>query len=66
MTTNVLDQKATKKESQDALLDRVKELESELASTKKNEAMWYNSYNEVKAKYESFKNAVKSVVVLVD
>lgn len=62
MATEVLE----KKESQDALLDRVRELESELAESKKNETMWYNNYTSVNSKFETFKNAVKSVVVLVD
>lgn len=52
--------------SQDGLLDKVKELEKELAETKKQEDQWYKSYLEIKNKLETFKNAVKSVIVLVD
>ena len=52
--------------SQDGLLDKVKELEKELAEAKKQEDQWYKSYLEIKNKLETFKNAVKSVIVLVD
>ncbi len=52
--------------NQDGLLDKVRELEKELAEAKKQEDQWYKSYLEIKNKLETFKNAVKSVVVLVD
>lgn len=66
MATNVLEQEEVKKESQDGLLDKVRELEKELAETKKQEDQWYKSYLEIKNKLETFKNAVKSVAMLVD
>lgn len=52
--------------NQDGLLDKVRELEKELAETKKQEDQWFKNYSEIKNKFETFKNAVKSVVVLVD
>ena len=51
--------------NQDGLLDKVRELEKELAETKKQD-QWFKNYSEIKNKFEAFKNAVKSVVVLVD
>lgn len=66
MATNVLEQEEVKKESQDALLDKVKDLETKLATAKASEDEWYKNYVDIKNKYERFKNAVKSVAMLVD
>lgn len=48
------------------LVRRVQELEEANEKLAEEKNTWYNSWSDLKQKFDHFKNAVKSIVLIID
>lgn len=48
------------------LVRRIQELQEANGALAKEKEMWYDSYSQLQTKYDNFKNAIKSIVLIVD
>lgn len=57
---------ATEEQSKENLLNKIKDLKSENEQLKKEKDLWFSEYQRILGKFNNLKNAIKSIVLIVD
>lgn len=57
---------ATEEQSKENLLNKIKDLKAENDQLKREKDLWFSEYQRILGKFNNLKNAIKSIVLIVD
>ena len=56
----------TEEQSKENLLNKIKDLKAENDQLKKEKDLWFSEHQRILGKFNNLKNAIKSIVLIVD
>lgn len=56
----------TEEQSKENLLNKIKDLKAENDQLKREKDLWFSEYQRILGKFNNLKNAIKSIVLIVD